>query len=218
MRGFTIGSSSGWSGDLRADAAALRILDVAVDNEDSRRIAVVIAPSPGEEALSPMLEAEAIVEWGATDGTSQRAEIDVGAGTTFGITGTRLIVSLRTMGGTAAHPQKSRYRATASLGDARELFPPLRAVRFGALEVGAVSDRQPIPAFARRLSLVRTPQGAGVVRFFDTVNVEIGTAFNDDSREREFIVAPGARFFSIENSGVAAFTSFRAVFQLGFGG
>jgi hypothetical protein len=213
-----MGSSSGWSGDLRADAAALRILDVAVENEDSRRVAVVIAPSPGEEPLSPMLEAEAVVEWGATDGTSQRAEVDVGAGTAFGITGTRLIVSLRAMGATAAHPQKSRYRATASLGDARELFPPLRAVRFGALAVGALSDVRAVPAFARRLSLVRTPQGAAVIRFFDTINVEIGTAFSDDSSDREFIVAPGARFFLVENFGVVPLANFRAVFQLGFGG
>lgn len=218
MRGFTMGSSSGWSGDLRADAAALRILDVAVENDESRRVAVVIAPSPTDEPLSPVLEAEAIVEWGATDGTSQRAEVDVGPGTTFGITGTRLLVSLRAIGATAAHPTKSRYRATASLGDARELFPPLRAVRFGALAVGATSEVRAIPAFARRLSLVRAPQLAAVVRLFDTINSEIGVAFCDDSRDREYLVAPGARFFSVENFGTLPLINFRAVFQLGFGG
>ncbi len=178
----------------------------------------MIAPSPGEDSLSPVLEAEAIVEWGATDGTSQRAEIDIGTGTIFGITGTRLIVSLRSIEATAAHPVKSRYRATASLGDAREHFPPLRAVRFGPLDAGSVSNIRAVPAFARRLTLVRAPQLAGVVRFFDAVNVEIGTAWSSDAQETELIVPPGARAFTVTNFGAAPLTSARAVFQLGFGG
>jgi hypothetical protein len=217
MRGFTPGSSSGWSGDLFASSAPIRILDVTLEDERSRRVTIVIAPGSEEEALdriSPVLDAEAIVEWGAIDGTSQRAVIDVGAGATFGVTGTRLLVSLRSIGATAAHPRKTRYRATASLGEAREHFAPLRVVRLGPLGVRAESERRPIPAFARRLFLLRAPQGAAVVRFFDGMSSELAVARSEDAQEPALVVVPGARGFSVTNAGPEPLTNLRAAFEL----
>jgi hypothetical protein len=220
MRGFTQGSSSGWTGDILAGSAAIRILDVTLEDDESRRVTIVIAPSIGENAdhVSPVLDAEAIVEWGATDGTSQRAEVDVGAGAAFAVTGTRLIVSLRSIGVTPAHPRKSRYRATASLGEGGGKFAPLRVVRFGPLDAGATTETRVIPAFARRLFFVRAPQGAVDVRYVDGLNTELEIARSADAEEPALIVAPGARGFSVTNIGAQPLRNIRAVFELNFEG
>lgn len=219
MRGITAGSSSGWTGDLFASSAAFRILDVTLENELSRRVTVVIAPNTGEsDQILPVLDAEAIVEWGTGDGTSQRAEVDVGVGTAFGLTCTRLIVSLRSIGMTSAHPRRTRYRATASLGEAAGKFAPLRAVRFGSLDVGATSDLRLVPTFARRLFLVRSPQGPIDVRYLDSLSAELGTARSREGEEPPLIVVPGARGFSVTNIGAAPLSNLRAVFELNFEG
>ena len=181
---------------------------------------VVIAPGTAgaTDQVSTVLDAEAIVEWGTIDGTSPRTEVDVGAGTAFGVIGTRLIVSLRSIGVTPAHPRKSRYHATASLGEAAGKFAPVRVIRFGSLDAGATSDLRAVPAFARRLFLVRSPQGAIDVRYFDGLGVEIGTARSREGEEPALIVAPGVRGFSVTNVGVAALGNIRAVFELNFEG
>lgn len=219
MRGFTAGSSSGWTGDLYPSSSSVRILDVTLEDECSRRVTVVVAPSTADDRIdriSPVLDAEVFVEWGTIDGTSQRAEIDVGSGTTFGVSGTRLIVSLRAIEPTSAHPRKSRYRATASLGEAREHFPPLRAVRLGSLEVGATSSLRVSPAHARRLNFARTPQGAVDVRYFDSLNNELAAARSRESEEPRLIVPPDTRGFLVTNIGTERLANLRAIFELGF--
>jgi hypothetical protein len=220
MRGFTIGSSSGWAGLLSQSTALVRVLDVAVEDERPHRITLAISPSTDGEHSSvpaPVIDAEAIVEWGTTDGTTQRAIVDVGAGTTFGVNGTRAIVTLRSIELTSRHPRETRYRATASFGESREHFPPLRAVRIGALAAGVDSERKRIPDFARRVFLSRTPQERTSVRFFDGVGDEISLAQAEDGEEPALIVPPGAHAFLLINGSATPLVRACAVFELALG-
>src|SRR5262249_28402744 len=115
---------------------------------------------------------------------------------------------------TALHPRESRFRATATLGDRAWAHAPVRAVRVGAIDVGAESSEMMIPAFARNVVLCRAPQGALAIRFLDATGAELSEAAVVEGEEVSSLVVPGAQRFAISNRAPVPVANVRAVFGL----
>ena len=215
-RAFTTGSCWGWQGSM-PHRASVRALDVTVEGDGPELITVVLEPLRNSEELSRPAnesEIEALLEWGSVQGSPHRADIDVGRGVTLGLTGSRLIVTARNLGGGQVFAPEARLRASASLGGFAGSGPIVRAILVGALEVGAVSASMLLPAFAASLRFARVPVGPVAVVFTAGDGRELADArvrWGDDSA---LSVPPGADRFVVRNSGNHRLAEVRAVFGL----
>lgn len=215
-RAFTTGSCWGWQGSM-PHHASVRALDVTLEGDGPELITVVLEPIRGSSDLgrpANEVEIEAVIEWGSVQGAPHRAEIDVGRGVALGLTGSRLIVTARNLGGGQVLAPEAKLRASASLGGFGGAGPVVRAVSLGALDVGGVSAQQLIPAFAASVRIARTPTGPAAVAFHAGDGRELAEGRVRWGEDSAVPVPPGADRFVVSNTGHRRLAEVRAVFQL----
>jgi hypothetical protein len=215
-RAFTTGSCWGWQGSM-PHRASVRALDVTLEGDGPELITVVLEPIRGSSDLarpSNEVEIDAILEWGSVQGSPHRAEIDVGRGVALGLTGSRLIVTARNLGGGQVLAPEAKLRASASLGGFGGAGPVVRAVSIGALEIAGVSAQQLIPAFAASVRVARAPTGPVAVSFYAGDGRELAEGRVRWGEDTAIPVPPGADRFAVSNTGHRRIAEVRAVFQL----
>ncbi|MFO0726507.1 MAG: hypothetical protein U1E65_22160 [Myxococcota bacterium] len=215
-RAFTTGSCWGWQGTM-PPRASVRALDVTLEGDGPELITVVLEPIRGSSELSRPpneTEIEALLEWGSVQGAPHRAELDVGRGVTLGLTGSRLIVTARNLGGGQVLAPEARLRASASLGGFAGAGPVLRSMSLGAIEVGGVSRQELIPNFAASLRVARSPTGPVAVSFLGGDGRELAEGRIRWGEDAALLVPPGADRFAVSNTGHRRLAEVRAVFQL----
>ena len=156
MATFTKSSCTGWAGALEPGTSGRRAIDVAIADGGSAPISIVVGP--GED--DPAADVEAVLEWGSVDGASHRAVVDIGRGIKLALSAARLTVQLRRAA--AAPPGDVSIVASANLGMGGYCGAATRTIVVGPLAAGGGSRAQAVPAYARRLSVVRGPRPAEV--------------------------------------------------------
>jgi hypothetical protein len=206
-RAFTTGSCWGWQGSM-PHRASVRALDVTLEGDGPELITVILEPLRNSEDLSKPAnesEIEALLEWGSVQGAPHRAEIDVGRGVALGLTGSRLIVTARNLGGGQVFAPEARLRASASLGGFAGSGPLLRAIAVGALDV---------PAFAASMRVARVPPGPVAITFSGCDGRDLAEARIRWGDDGAISVPPGADRFLVRNAGTHRLAEVRAVFGL----
>jgi hypothetical protein len=215
-RAFTTGSCWGWQGSM-PHRASVRALDVTLEGDGPELITVILEPLRSSEDLSKPAnesEIEALLEWGSVQGAPHRAEIDVGRGVALGLTGSRLIVTARNLGGGQVFAPEARLRASASLGGFAGSGPLVRAIAIGALEVAGVSGALFVPAFAASMRVARVPPGPVAITFSGGDGRDLAEARSRWGDDGSISVPPGADRFVMRNAGTHRLAEVRAVFGL----
>ncbi|MCC7383925.1 MAG: hypothetical protein IT384_18930 [Deltaproteobacteria bacterium] len=215
MGRFTKGSSWGWQGAVPYPSL-VRALDVTLEGDAPEPVSIVLEPVREWESApaGDASQADALVEWGAGQGTAHRAWVDVGRGVTFSLVASRLIVGLRNIGSGYPLSPPVRLRASALLGATRGLAAPVRSLRAGGLPPGNETEPLIVPAFASHLSVSRTPEVPLAVRMLDAQAIELARAGALRAADRAILVPPGVEQIVIRNVGSAPVGEVRAIFEL----
>lgn len=166
------------------------------------------------------IRSQAIVRFG-TQASLQQAEVDVGRGTQFVVTGSqvRLGVKLLTTPGGGTDPKAQIYGQLA-FWEARNTRPVTCTRYIDSLNNGANSGRLIIPAFAKTLVVNRSSTANSeevfLLAMFDSTNTQIYNCTIAAGPMPEMWLPPDAVSFVITNTG-ADTQQFRAIFGLSFG-
>ncbi len=139
------------------------------EDGESAAVTITIEPVRTVELIADPAsesEAQAIIEYGADQGTTHRVVLDCSRGLVLTLTAVHFKVDVQNIGGGQAEFVPTReWRASASIHATSRVTPALVHSRIDALPREGLAPDIFVPNFAFAWTLPRTPQGPMVVSF-----------------------------------------------------
>lgn len=212
---FTAGSMWGWDSFLRYGEEQT-VIDARVEGDAPAAIALTLAAvRGGPDAPGQETDGLALLEWGSSQGSYHRAEVDVGRGDAFTVMASAVRVTIRNVGAAGGgddHPTR-RFRAHASFGGGAEARAT-RAVRLSGLATGIESPSELVPPFAAAFTFPRYPQVAARVRFIGGGGNPIAEYHFGRSEDRRVVLPAGAERVLVVNDDGTTLTRGQVQFEL----